>query len=58
MKINFEVDLNDLEMYGSSIDEEIVDHLKTEVMKIVKRDAKYKAWIQKKALSVLNGLEV
>ena len=60
MKLNVEVDLEDFmdTFGGENLETMISDHVKAEVMKLVKKDPKYKAYINKKASDVLNSLEV
>jgi len=60
MKIKVEVDIDDfLEKFDDeTIDTLLSDELKIEIMKLVKKDVKYKAFVQKQASKVLDGLEI
>jgi len=60
MQIKVEIDLDDLFdlSFGEDINKEITDYVKSEIMKIVKKDARYKAYVNKKANEVLEGLVV
>jgi hypothetical protein len=59
MKLNIEVDLDDLcSTWGDGIDEVLHEHIRNEVMKIVKKDPKYKAFINKKASDMLNNINL
>lgn len=60
MKINVEVDLEDFfqNFNGEKMGEVVADEVKHEIMKIVKRDPKYKSFVNKKARDVLDGLDV
>jgi hypothetical protein len=60
MKVNIEVDLEDFtDLYVyESLTKELNEYVKAEVMRLVKKDPKYKAFINKKALEVLDNLEI
>ena len=58
MKIEIDMD----EFYdsygGETMDEAIGVELREQVMKIVKKDPKYKAYVNKKAMDVLDGMKI
>jgi len=60
MKINVSLDLEDfMDYFGSEkLDKLIADEMKAEVLKVVKRDARYKAYVNKKATETLEALGV
>ena len=60
MKIHVAVDLDEFceSFNGETLDLMVAEELKTQIMKIVKRDPKYKAFINKKADEMLNGLQL
>jgi hypothetical protein len=60
MKVDVSVDLDDLFEYfnGDELAKVISGELKIEIMKIVKRDPRYKAFINKKATETLNSLDI
>lgn len=60
MKLNVGVDLSDFMDYFNSdeVDKMIAEDAKEQIMKIVKKDPKYKAYINKKSVEVLNGIEI
>jgi len=60
MKVNIEVDLEDFSdiLVHESLTQELNEYVKSEVMRLVKKDPKYKAFINKKALEVLDNLEI
>lgn len=60
MKVKVEVDLNDFyeDFDGEKVEQMLAETLKQEIMKIVKRDQRYKAFVAKKATDVLDGLDV
>jgi len=60
MKMNVSLDLDDFfeHFNAETLDEEISLELKAEIMKIVKKDVKYKAFVSKQATKVLDNLEI
>lgn len=61
MKVNVEVDLGDFmddEFLSRSLSELVMEQVKDEVMKLVKRDPKYKAFINKQATEMLGKIEL
>lgn len=60
MNINVTLDLNDFTdlFSGESLEKALSDEFKSEIMKIVKKDPRYKAFINKKALEALSNLNV
>lgn len=60
MKIKVELDLQDFldDLDGEKLSEMLSYHVKEEVMRIVKKDAKYKAFINKQATKMLDNLDV
>ena len=60
MKINVEVDLGAIFEDGwcDELDVCIKDNVKDQVMKVVKKDPRYKAYINKKANTLLEGLSI
>jgi 5S rRNA maturation endonuclease (ribonuclease M5) len=60
MKIDVSVDLNDFmdDFSGEKLEKLLVEELKEEVLKVVKRDARYKAYVNKKATETLEALGV
>jgi hypothetical protein len=60
MKIKVEVDMSEFyETFNDeTIDALISDIIKEEIMKKVKRDEKYKAFVAKQAVKILDGLQI
>jgi len=60
MKVNIEVDLEDFtdSYIHESLTNYLNEYVKTEVMKLVRKDPKYKAYVNKKATEVLDNLEI
>lgn len=60
MKINVEVDLDEFtdENYCASLNELVKNAIKEEILRVVKKDAKYKAYVNKQAHSMLENLNV
>jgi hypothetical protein len=60
MKIDVSVDLDDFfeSFNGDNIVAMINDELKEQILKVVKRDPRYKTYINKKAAEMLNSLEL
>ena len=57
MNIDITVNLDDyIDTYEESVKALLDDIIKQEVMKLVKKDPRYKAYINKKANEVLEGL--
>ena len=60
MKVKVSVDMSEFcEAFNSdTLDVMVADELKAQIMMIVKRDPKYKAFINKKADEMLGGLKL
>lgn len=60
MKVDISVDLEDFMDYFNSetFAQYLADEVKGEIMKVVKRDSKYKAFVAKKAQDTLDGLKI
>ena len=60
MKIDVSVDMKDFfeELDGEKLETVIAFHVKEEIMKIVKKDPRYKAFVNKKAEDTLAGLKI
>lgn len=58
MKINVVVDLEDFMDHfgGEKLTDLIADEVKAEVLKVVKRDPRYKAYVNKKASDTIETL--
>jgi hypothetical protein len=56
MKINVSVDVDDMMEHWESIDVAINDYVKEQIMKLVRRDPKYKAFINDQAAQMLENL--
>jgi len=59
MKLNVSVDLeNFMEIFnGETLEQLLADTVKDEILKIVKRDTRYKVYIQQKANDFLSGIK-
>ena len=57
MKIKIEVDVDDLIESYDGAEVMIKDYIDAEIMKIVKKDIRYKAFIQRQADNILKGLK-
>lgn len=60
MKVNVTVDLEDFfnDFNESTISQVVAEQVKDEIMKTVKRDPRYKEFVNKKAKDMLNNLEI
>jgi hypothetical protein len=59
MKLNITVDLNDFyEGYEADLDREIKEQIKGEVVKLIKRDPRYKAYVNKRADEFISAINI